>query len=303
MIANLLADKIAVFCASLFVLLGGLYPMAKYNGNYTTLIGFPKDTWFGIMFLVAYIAAVLGLFLSVKQIKSIPPTNAYIASALFNIATIILIGGAFIMAFAVRNLDYNYMLSILQLLAIIVSSLEDYIRLEISKTVQYLDVLASAKTEEEMEKAVSAVMGETTINEDAVLNLRSTLTRVYLFLNSPQTIFKIYFSAYMLSVTAVAIVLFKYIPIVHVNGQLAPLVQAPFASSTAQAMLVALLLSYGALIGNKSNLIFVVTKYGVSAILVYSIVTIVTNIQTFTIWNVLILVFLAIATLKIILNR
>jgi len=303
MIANLLADKIAVFCASLFVLLGGLYPMAKYNGNYTTLIGFPKDTWFGIMFLVAYIAAVLGLFLSVKQIKSIPPTNAYIASALFNIATIILIGGAFIMAFAVRNLDYNYMLSILQLLAIIVSSLENYIRLEISKTVQYLDVLASAKTEEEMEKAVSAVMGETTINEDAVLNLRNTLTRVYLFLNSPQTIFKIYFSAYMLSVTAVAIVLFKYIPIVHVNGQLAPLVQAPFASSTAQAMLVALLLSYGALIGNKSNLIFVVTKYGVSAILVYSIVTIVTNIQTFTIWNVLILVFLAIATLKIILNR
>jgi len=303
MIANLLADKIAVFCASLFVLLGGLYPMAKYNGNYTTLIGFPKDTWFGIMFLVAYIAAVLGLFLSVKQIKSIPPTNAYIASALFNIATIILIGGSFIMAFAVRNLDYNYMLSILQLLAIIVSSLENYIRLEISKTVQYLDVLASAKTEEEMEKAVSAVMGETTINEDAVLNLRSTLTRVYLFLNSPQTIFKIYFSAYMLSVTAVAIVLFKYIPIVHVNGQLAPLVQAPFASSTAQAMLVALLLSYGALIGNKSNLIFVVTKYGVSAILVYSIVTIVTNIQTFTIWNVLILVFLAIATLKIILNR
>jgi len=303
MIANLLADKIAVFCASLFVLLGGLYPMAKYNGNYTTLIGFPKDTWFGIMFLVAYIAAVLGLFLSVKQIKSIPPTNAYIASALFNIATIILIGGAFIMAFAVRNLDYNYMLSILQLLAIIVSLLENYIRLEISKTVQYLDVLASAKTEEEMEKAVSAVMGETTINEDAVLNLRNTLTRVYLFLNSPQTIFKIYFSAYMLSVTAVAIVLFKYIPIVHVNGQLAPLVQAPFASSTAQAMLVALLLSYGALIGNKSNLIFVVTKYGVSAILVYSIVTIVTNIQTFTIWNVLILVFLAIATLKIILNR
>lgn len=303
MIANLLADKIAVFCASLFVLLGGLYPMAKYNGNYTTLIGFPKDTWFGIMFLVAYIAAVLGLFLSVKQIKSIPPTNAYIASALFNIATIILIGGSFIMAFAVRNLDYNYMLSILQLLAIIVSSLENYIRLEISKTVQYLDVLASAKTEEEMEKAVSAVMGETTINEDAVLNLRNTLTRVYLFLNSPQTIFKIYFSAYMLSVTAVAIVLFKYIPIVHVNGQLAPLVQAPFASSTAQAMLVALLLSYGALIGNKSNLIFVVTKYGVSAILVYSIVTIVTNIQTFTIWNVLILVFLAIATLKIILNR
>jgi len=303
MIANLLADKIAVFCASLFVLLGGLYPMAKYNGNYTTLIGFPKDTWFGIMFLVAYIAAVLGLFLSVKQIKSIPPTNAYIASALFNIATIILIGGAFIMAFAVRNLDYNYMLSILQLLAIIVSSLENYIRLEISKTVQYLDVLASAETEEEMEKAVSAVMGETTINEDAVLNLRNTLTRVYLFLNSPQTIFKIYFSAYMLSVTAVAIVLFKYIPIVHVNGQLAPLVQAPFASSTAQAMLVALLLSYGALIGNKSNLIFVVTKYGVSAILVYSIVTIVTNIQTFTIWNVLILVFLAIATLKIILNR
>jgi len=303
MIANLLADKIAVFCASLFVLLGGLYPMAKYNSNYTTLIGFPKDTWFGIMFLVAYIAAVLGLFLSVKQIKSIPPTNAYIASALFNIATIILIGGAFIMAFAVRNLDYNYMLSILQLLAIIVSSLEDYIRLEISKTVQYLDVLASAKTEEEMEKAVSAVMGETTINEDAVLNLRNTLTRVYLFLNSPQTIFKIYFSAYMLSVTAVAIVLFKYIPIVHVNGQLAPLVQAPFASSTAQAMLVVLLLSYGALIGNKSNLIFVVTKYGVSAILVYSIVTIVTNIQTFTIWNVLILVFLAIATLKIILNR
>jgi len=303
MIANLLADKIAVFCASLFVLLGGLYPMAKYNGNYTTLIGFPKDTWFGIMFLVAYIAAVLGLFLSVKQIKSIPPTNAYIASALFNIATIILIGGAFIMAFAVRNLDYNYMLSILQLLAIIVSSLENYIRLEISKTVQYLDVLASAKTEEEMEKAVSAVMGETTINEDAVLNLRNTLTRVYLFLNSPQTIFKIYFSAYMLSVTAVAIVLFKYIPIVHVNGQLAPLVQAPFASSTAQAMLVALLLSYGALIGNKSNLIFVVTKYGVSAILAYSIVTIVTNIQTFTIWNVLILVFLAIATLKIILNR
>jgi len=303
MIANLLADKIAVFCASLFVLLGGLYPMAKYNGNYTTLIGFPKDTWFGIMFLVAYIAAVLGLFLSVKQIKSIPPTNAYIASALFNIATIILIGGSFIMAFAVRNLDYNYMLSILQLLAIIVSSLEDYIRLEISKTVQYLDVLASAKTEEEMEKAVSAVMGETTINEDAVLNLRSTLTRVYLFLNSPQTIFKIYFSAYMLSVTAVAIVLFKYIPIVHVNGQLAPLVQAPFASSAAQAMLVALLLSYGALIGNTSNLIFVVTKYGVSAILVYSIVTIVTNIQTFTIWNVLILVFLAIATLKIILNR
>lgn len=303
MIANLLADKIAVFCASLFVLLGGLYPMAKYNGNYTTLIGFPKDTWFGIMFLVAYIAAVLGLFLSVKQIKSIPPTNAYIASALFNIATIILIGGSFIMAFAVRNLDYNYMLSILQLLAIIVSLLENYIRLEISKTVQYLDVLASAKTEEEMEKAVSAVMGETTINEDAVLNLRNTLTRVYLFLNSPQTIFKIYFSAYMLSVTAVAIVLFKYIPIVHVNGQLAPLVQAPFASSTAQAMLVALLLSYGALIGNKSNLIFVVTKYGVSAILVYSIVTIVTNIQTFTIWNVLILVFLAIATLKIILNR
>lgn len=303
MIANLLADKIAVFCASLFVLLGGLYPMAKYNGNYTTLIGFPKDTWFGIMFLVAYIAAVLGLFLSVKQIKSIPPTNAYIASALFNIATIILIGGSFIMAFAVRNLDYNYMLSILQLLAIIVSSLENYIRLEISKTVQYLDVLASAETEEEMEKAVSAVMGETTINEDAVLNLRNTLTRVYLFLNSPQTIFKIYFSAYMLSVTAVAIVLFKYIPIVHVNGQLAPLVQAPFASSTAQAMLVALLLSYGALIGNKSNLIFVVTKYGVSAILVYSIVTIVTNIQTFTIWNVLILVFLAIATLKIILNR
>jgi len=68
-------------------------------------------------------------------------------------------------------------------------------------------------------------------------------------------------------------------------------------------MLVALLLSYGALIGNKSNLIFVVTKYGVSAILAYSIVTIVTNIQTFTIWNVLILVFLAIATLKIILNR
>jgi len=303
MIANLLADKIAVFCASLFVLLGGLYPMAKYNGNYTTLIGFPKDTWFGIMFLVAYIAAVLGLFLSVKQIKSIPPTNAYIASALFNIATIILIGGSFIMAFAVRNLDYNYMLSILQLLAIIVSLLENYIRLEISKTVQYLDVLASAKTEEEMEKAVSAVMGETTINEDAVLNLRNTLTRVYLFLNSPQTIFMIYFSAYMLSVTAVAIVLFKYIPIVHVNGQLAPLVQAPFASSTAQAMLVALLLSYGALIGNKSNLIFVVTKYGVSAILVYSIVTIVTNIQTFTIWNVLILVFLAIATLKIILNR
>jgi len=303
MIANLLADKIAVFCASLFVLLGGLYPMAKYNGNYTTLIGFPKDTWFGIMFLVAYIAAVLGLFLSVKQIKSIPPTNAYIASALFNIATIILIGGSFIMAFAVRNLDYNYMLSILQLLAIIVSSLENYIRLEISKTVQYLDVLASAKTEEEMEKAVSAVMGETTINEDAVLNLRNTLTRVYLFLNSPQTIFKIYFSAYMLSVTAVAIVLFKYIPIVHVNGQLAPLVQAPFASSAAQAMLVALLLSYGALIGNTSNLIFVVTKYGVSAILVYSIVTIVTNIQTFTIWNVLILVFLAIATLKIILNR
>lgn len=303
MIANLLADKIAVFCASLFVLLGGLYPMAKYNGNYTTLIGFSKDTWFGIMFLVAYIAAVLGLFLSVKQIKSIPPTNAYIASALFNIATIILIGGSFIMAFAVRNLDYNYMLGILQLLAIIVSSLENYIRREISKTVQYLDVLASAKTEEEMEKAVSAVMGETTINEDAVLNLRSTLTRVYLFLNSPQTIFKIYFSAYMLSVTAVAIVLFKYIPIVHVNGQLAPLVQAPFASSTAQAMLVALLLSYGALIGNKSNLIFVVTKYGVSAILVYSIVTIVTNIQTFTIWNVLILVFLAIATLKIILNR
>jgi len=107
----------------------------------------------------------------------------------------------------------------------------------------------------------------------------------------------------MLSVTAVAIVLFKYIPIVHVNGQLAPLVQAPFASSAAQAMLVALLLSYGALIGNTSNLIFVVTKYGVSAILVYSIVTIVTNIQTFTIWNVLILVFLAIATLKIILNR
>lgn len=303
MIANLLADKIAVFCASLFVLLGGLYPMAKYNGNYTTLIGFPKDTWFGIMFLVAYIAAVLGLFLSVKQIKSIPPTNAYIASALFNIATIILIGGSFIMAFAVRNLDYNYMLSILQLLAIIVSSLENYIRLEISKTVQYLDVLASAKTEEEMEKAVSAVMGETTINEDAVLNLRNTLTRVYLFLNSPQTIFKIYFSAYMLSVTVVAIVLFKYIPIVHVNGQLAPLVQAPFASSAAQAMLVALLLSYGALIGNTSNLIFVVTKYGVSAILVYSIVTIVTNIQTFTIWNVLILVFLAIATLKIILNR
>jgi len=303
MIANLLADKIAVFCASLFVLLGGLYPMAKYNGNYTTLIGFPKDTWFGIMFLVAYIAAVLGLFLSVKQIKSIPPTNAYIASALFNIATIILIGGSFIMAFAVRNLDYNYMLSILQLLAIIVSSLENYIRLEISKTVQYLDVLASAKTEEEMEKAVSAVMGETTINEDAVLNLRNTLTRVYLFLNSPQTIFKIYFSAYMLSVTAVAIVLFKYIPIVHVNGQLAPLVQAPFASSAAQAMLVALLLSYGALIGNTSNLIFVVTKYGVSAILVYSIVTIVTNIQTFTICNVLILVFLAIATLKIILNR
>jgi len=94
MIANLLADKIAVFCASLFVLLGGLHPMAKYNGNYTTLIGFPKDTWFGIMFLVAYIAAVLGLFLSVKQIKSIPPTNAYIASALFNIATIILIGGS-----------------------------------------------------------------------------------------------------------------------------------------------------------------------------------------------------------------
>jgi len=133
MIANLLADKIAVFCASLFVLLGGLYPMAKYNGNYTTLIGFPKDTWLGIMFLVAYIAAVLGLFLSVKQIKSIPPTNAYIASALFKIATIILIGGAFIMAFAVRNLDYNYMLGILQLLAIIVSLLEDYIRLEISK--------------------------------------------------------------------------------------------------------------------------------------------------------------------------
>jgi len=303
MIANLLADKIAVFCASLFVLLGGLYPMAKYNGNYTTLIGFPKDTWFGIMFLVAYIAAVLGLFLSVKQIKSIPPTNAYIASALCNIATIILIGGSFIMAFAVRNLDYNSMLGILQLLALIVSLLENYIRLEISKTVQYLDVLASAKTEEEIEKAVSAVMGETTINEDAVLNLRSTLTRVYLFLNSPQTIFKIYFSAYMLSVTAVAIVLFKYIPIVHVNGQLAPLVQAPFASSAAQAMLVALLLSYGALIGNTSNLIFVVTKYGVSAILVYSIVTIVTNIQTFTIWNVLILVFLAIATLKIILNR
>jgi len=303
MIANLLADKIAVFCASLFVLLGGLYPMAKYNGNYTTLIGFPKDTWFGIMFLVAYIAAVLGLFLSVKQIKSIPPTNAYIASAVFKIATIMLIGGSFIMAFAVRNLDYNYMLSILQLLAIIVSLLENYIRLEISKTVQYLDVLASAKTEEEMEKAVSAVMGETTINEDAVLNLRNTLTRVYLFLNSPQTIFKIYFSAYMLSVTAVAIVLFKYIPIVNVNGQLAPIVQAPFASSAAQAMLVALLFSYGALIGNTSNLIFVVTKYGVSAILVYSIVTIVTNIQTFTIWNVLILVFLAIATLKIILNR
>jgi len=303
MIANLLADKIAVFCASLFVLLGGLYPMAKYNCNYTTLIGFPKDSWFGIMFLVAYIAAVLVLFLSVKQIKSIPPTNAYIASALFNIATIILIGGSVIMAFAVRNLDYNYMLSILQLLAIIVSLLENYIRLEISKTVQYLDVLASAETEEEMEKAVSAVMGETAINEDAVLNLRNTLTRVYLFLNSPQTIFKIYFSAYMLSVTAVAIVLFKYIPIVHVNGQLAPLVQAPFASSTAQAMLVALLLSYGALLGNISNLIFVVTKYGVSAILVYSIVTIVTNIQTFTVWNVLILVFLAIATLKIILNR
>jgi len=55
------------------------------------------------MFLVAYIAAVLGLFLSVKQIKSIPPTNAYIASALFNIATIILIGGSFIMAFAVET--------------------------------------------------------------------------------------------------------------------------------------------------------------------------------------------------------
>jgi len=52
------------------------------------------------------------------------------------------------------------MLSILQLLAIIVSLLENYIRLEISKTVQYLDVLASAETEEEMEKAVSAVMGK-----------------------------------------------------------------------------------------------------------------------------------------------